>query len=182
MHICELGDGYEDLYTEAIAYGKKGTRISVNPGSIQIKERKPELFDLLAVSEVLFVNLVEARLIAGKGDDSIRGLMSSLKALGPKYVVITDGARGAYASDGKQLDVVPAFPATIMEATGAGDAFASGFLGALLNEETHREALRWGSVNSASVIEHVGPTKGLLSHTEILKRLKAHPSFQAKEL
>lgn len=182
LHICELGDGYEHLYKDALTHAKKGVRISLNPGSIQIKEKKRELFELISVCEVLFLNMSEAHALLEKEGDAIHGIMSMLKALGPKFVVVTDGARGAYAYDGEQLDVVPAFPATMKEATGAGDAFAAGFLGALIKGKPHREALRWGSINSASVIEHVGPTLGLLSHTEIGKLLKAHPSYQTKEM
>lgn len=183
LHICELGHGYEALYKDALAQAKKGVRISLNPGSIQIKERKHEFLNLIAVCEVLFVNMAEARKIIGKDiDEGIHGIISRLKAMGPKYVVVTDGARGAYAYDGEQLDVIPAFPAPRIEATGAGDAFSSGFLGALMKGKPHHEALRWGSVNSASVIQQVGPTLGLLSHTEIVKQLKAHPSYQSKEM
>jgi len=183
LHICELGDGYEHLYTDALLHAARGTKISLNPGAIQIKENKHELKELIAVCEVLFVNMVEARQLLGReANDAVHGIMARLKAMGPKYVVVTDGPRGAYAYDGEQLDVVPAFPATMKEATGAGDAFAAGFLGALMKDKSHREALRWGSINSASVIEQVGPTKGLLSHTEINKALKAHPSYQTKEL
>ena len=42
------------------------------------------------------------------------------------------------------------------------------------------EGLRWGAVNSSSVVGFVGPTKGLLSATEIRKRLKAKPNFKVK--
>lgn len=182
LHVCELGDGYEKMYTEVTAKANGGLRVSLNPGAVQIRERKQELFELIAVCEVLFVNLVEAKAILQKPDDSIHVLTAGLKALGPKYVVITDGARGAYAYDGAQLDLAPAFPGTMVEATGAGDAFASGFLGALLKGKEHAEALRWGSVNAASVIEQVGPTAGLLSHTEIMRRIKEHPAYQSREM
>ncbi len=183
LHVCELGNGYERLYRDAVTQAKKGVRISLNPGGIQIREMKQELLDLIGAAEVLFVNMTEARRIIGKeSDDAIHGIMARLKAMGPKYVVVTDGPRGAYAYDGKQLDVVPAFPAVRKEATGAGDAFATGFLGALIMGKPHREALRWASVNSAAVIEQVGPTLGLLSHMEIMKQLKAYPSYQTKEL
>lgn len=182
LHISELGEGYEALYKDAIRAAAKGIRISLNPGSIQLKERKRELFDLIAVSEVLFLNLGEAKTLLLKEEAGIHGVMATLKALGPKYVVVTDGEHGAYAYDGKQLDVAPAFPTTFKEATGAGDAFSTGFVGALIKGLPHREALRWGAVNAASAVEHVGPTEGLLSHLDITKRLKSHPSFQTKEL
>ena len=184
IHISELGGGYEKLYNDAIALVKKrGVRLSFNPGSIQIKERKPVLFKLMAITEVLFLNMTEARTVIGaENGEEIRSIMLKLKTLGPHYVVVTDGQNGAYAFDGQQLDHVPMFPGARVEATGAGDAFATGFLGALLKGKKHAEALRWAAVNAASVVSEVGPTKGLLSHTEIQTRLKARKSFKSLEM
>jgi sugar/nucleoside kinase (ribokinase family) len=97
-------------------------------------------------------------------------------------VVITDGKNGAYSFDGQELLHCPIFPGKLVEATGAGDAFATGYLGALMSGQLHDEALRWGAVNSASVIGKVGPTAGLLTATEIRTRLKKHPGFKTKPM
>jgi sugar/nucleoside kinase (ribokinase family) len=184
LHISELGGGYEKLYRDAIALiNKRGVRLSFNPGSIQIHEQKKIFFELIGVTEVLFLNMVEARkIVKAENGEEIRGIMLKLKALGPHYVVVTDGQNGAYAFDGEQLEHVPMFPGKRVEATGAGDAFSTGFLGALLKGKNHAEALRWASVDAASVVGQVGPTAGLLTHTEIQTRLKARKSFQAKEI
>jgi sugar/nucleoside kinase (ribokinase family) len=184
MHISELGDDYEKLYAEvAKVSAKKEILISFNPGVVQLTEKKPELYQLLKATTVLFLNLSEAKLLLDiKSEIEIHRLIAKIKALGPQFVVITDGKNGAYAYDGLQLDFAPAFPGKMVEATGAGDAFSTGFLGALMHGQGHDEALRWGSVNATSVINFVGPTKGLLSHTEIKKRLKARPNFKTKEM
>ncbi len=182
IHISELGGDYETLYREAITLIKtRGVRLSFNPGSIQIKQQKPTFFDLLAATEVLFLNMDEAHRVAKtENGEEIRSIMLKLKALGPHYVVVTNGQNGAYAFDGEQLNHVPMFPGKRVEATGAGDAFSTGFLGALLKGKSHAEALRWASVNAASVVGSVGPTKGLLTHTNIQARLKARKSFKVK--
>lgn len=184
MHISELGDDYEILYGEvARECAKKKIKISFNPGAVQISERKNELLELLKVTEVLFVNLSEAKLLLRvKGELEIHQIIVKLKALGPKYVVVTDGKNGAFAYDGKQLDFAPAFPAKFVEATGAGDSFSTGFLGALMHNQPHSEALRWGAVNAASVIGHVGPTTGLLTHTEIKRQLAARKTYKTREM
>ena len=162
---------------------KNNTKISLNPGTIQISEKSKELFELIKHTDLLFLNKVEADTLLGitKKTD-IRTILSHLSQLGPTYVVVTDGKNGAYAFNGVQFDYTPMFPGKRVEATGAGDAFASGFLGALVFDNNHAEALRWGSVNAASVVGEIGPTKGLLSHTEIKKRLKAKPKYKTKEL
>ena len=184
MHISELGSGYERLYSDVVRYVRnKGIKISLNPAVVQIQERKKELLELLKSTGILFLNLSEAKMLLRVGEKiEIHNMMARLKQMGPAYVVVTAGPNGAYAFDGEQLDFAPAFPAERVEVTGAGDAFASGFLGAIMHGKKHGEALKWGSVNGASVIGHVGPTEGLLTHTEIKKRLKARPSYKTKEL
>lgn len=184
IHVSELGGGYEKLYKDAIALvNKRGVRLSFNPGSIQIQERKPIFFDLLAATEVLFLNMHEARkVVAADNGEEIRSIMLKLKALGPHYVVVTDGQNGAYAYDGQRLDHVPMYPGKRVEATGAGDAFAVGFLGALLKGKLHHEALRWAAVNATSVVGAVGPTAGLLTHTAIQHQLQTRKSFKTQEL
>lgn len=184
IHISELGKGYEKLYRDLIKAKKtKKFKISFNPGAVQINERKKELYELMKIADVVFLNKVEALTILkeeAEMDDHI--IMANLKNIGPAYVVVTDGRNGAFAFDGKQLDYAPMFPGKRVEATGAGDAFATGFLGALMHGKPHAEALKWGSVNAASVVNQIGPTKGLLSHTKIKQRLKARPSYKTKEL
>ncbi len=182
VHIAELGEGYDALYSDAIKLAKaKRVRVSFNPGSIQLEERKDILFKLIKSTEVLFLNLNEARKVLGAPKtEAVSMIMKQLLKLGPKFVVVTDGKLGAYAHDGKKLVYVPMFPGKRIEATGAGDAFSTGFLGALLKGKNAGEGLRWGAVNSASVVGQIGPTAGLLSSVEIRHRLKQHPNFKVK--
>lgn len=184
LYLSEQGPKYKNLYKDVVAAKKgKGFKIGINPGTIQIRERSKELFRLIKASDILFVNRVEAlQILDIKEELEIHNLMAELIKLGPKYAVMTDGKNGAYAFDGEQLDFAPMFPGERVEATGAGDAFATGFLGALMHGQHHDEALRWGSVNAASVVGEIGPTKGLLSHAEIKKRLKANPDYKTEEL
>ncbi|MFH1631820.1 MAG: carbohydrate kinase family protein [bacterium] len=184
IHISELGEGYVSLYKDLIRLKtQRDVNISFNPGAIQIEERKKELFDLIKHSAVLILNKDEAKdLLQLKGEPQPHFIMAKLMGLGAKYVVVTDGRAGAYAFDGDQLDFAPMFPGERVEATGAGDAFATGFLGALMHGKRHNCALQWGAVNAASVVNEIGPTRGLLTHTEIKRRLKARPSYKTEEL
>lgn len=184
MHISELGNGYEKLYRDAIAIKKhNGTLISFNPGTVQLNEKKSILFDLLSVTDILFLNMNEARSLLSIADnDSIHGIMAGLHNLGAEKIVVTDGAHGAYAFSGTSLMFIPIFPGNRVEATGAGDAFSSGFLGAILHNYTIDEALKFGSVNASSVIGSIGPTAGLQTFTDIKKTLSGHPNYQTQKL
>jgi ribokinase len=94
-------------------------------------------------------------------------LARELSKLGPKIVVVTDGPAGAYCFDGDKDYFAPIIEAPVIERTGAGDAFGSGFMAAIIYGKSVEDALLWGSKNSASVLGHVGPQKGLLTTKEI---------------
>lgn len=183
VYVAEMGSGYEQIYKDVVAYKKAdGIKIAMNPGSIQIKELKQELYDLISVCDVLFVNREEARIITKVDTLEIHKLSGALFEMGPKHVVITDGKNGAYEFGGHDLRFCPIFTGDAVEATGAGDAFGTGYLGALIHEKTCAEGLLWGSVNAASVVGHVGPQAGLLSAEEIQKRLASRPEHKIENL
>lgn len=180
LHVAEIGNGYTSIFKEILAYEKKThTPVSINPGIIQIKERSKELFSLIKVSRVLFVNAKEAALLTKLPlETPPKKLLVALQKLGPHTVVMTDGANGAYAAHQQGIFFAPPFPATRIEATGAGDAFSAGVLGALLEKQKLSEALAWGSTNAASVIEYIGPTAGLLSVAHIAQRLRSEKRYR----
>ena len=181
LYVGEMGKGYEKVYKQVADYAKlDGVKIAMNPGSIQIQERKKTLYNLFPYLEALFVNREEAQILTRASTNEVHKLAGALFKYGPKHVIITDGKQGAYEFSGGELNFCPIFPGKLVEATGAGDAFASGTLGALMHGESCSEGLRWGAVNSASVVGYVGPTAGLLSAAEINKRLKAKPRFNVK--
>ncbi len=183
VHVGEMGHGYEAIYRSIAARARNnGIKVSVNPGTIQIQEKDPTLFELLQETDILFVNREEARSITGSNSLEIHHLAPALRALGCQEVVITDGKNGAYHFDGKAIIFCPIFPGAAVETTGAGDAFATGFLGARLMGLASSDSMRWGAVNSASVVAYVGPTKGLLSQSQIKARLQKAKSFKVKTL
>jgi sugar/nucleoside kinase (ribokinase family) len=70
---------------------------------------------------------------------------------------------------------MPVYPHTPVEATGAGDAFASTVVSALILGKTLHEALSWAPINSMSVVQQVGAQKGLLTREKLEEYLKNAP-------
>ncbi len=184
FYVCELGKGYRPLYKRLIKVLETDhCHLAINPGAIQIEELRPELYALLAKSALIFLNVGEARTVVKlKGSAKIAQILAAVWRLNKKKAVVTDGRAGAYSFDGEEMLFIPTFPGRRVEATGAGDAFASGVLGAILHGLSLAEALRWGAVNSASVVGRVGPQAGLLSERGIKKQLREHSSFKARIL
>jgi ribokinase len=127
----------------------------------------------------LFLNKEEAALFVPTATTIVEQL-HGLRDLGPTVVVITDGTNGSYVYDGGTTWSLPILPAPVVERTGCGDAYASGFLSAVMNNQVIPEAMRWGTANAASVIGRVGSQAGLLTRTEIDKMLSTHPKLQPK--
>ena len=105
--------------------------------------------------------------------------------LGPKIVVLTDGIRGSYAYDGMEFLFMPIYPdpKPPYERTGAGDAFSSTVVSAIILGKTLSEALAWGSINAMSVVQEIGAQRGLLSREKIEEYLKIAPEhYEARKI
>lgn len=124
------------------------------------KDEAMELFSRLEKKSSLSFTLDKERL------QSEEYLASTLARNGrSRFVVITDGSRGAWVYDrssdsvfrqeGKNIDV-------IKDSTGAGDSFTSGFLSAILHGKSIKTALRWGVLNATNVIKYYGAKEGLI--------------------
>lgn len=163
---------------------RTGAKLLYNPGTYQIEAGVKKSLQLLSLTEVFVVNLEEAEKIVGRssGKNEVKRLLKDLHNLGPKIVVITDGGKGSYALSNDKYYQLDIFPAHLVEMTGAGDAYATGFLAAMFYGKEVVEAMRWGAANGAAVIEQIGPQAGLLSYDKMQERLKANLKIVAKEI
>lgn len=180
IFLGALPDGHTLLHTQIVKKAKKdGVKIGYNPGAHELRDGIDGMKDLLKVLEVFIVNKEEAWRLIGQ-DEDIKILLTKLRKYGPKLVVITDGKNGATCFDGDNFYFQPIFNLPMVEKTGAGDAFATGLVAALIQGLEVKMALRYGAANSASVVGHVGAQAGLLNKSQIKKLLNEHKETHAK--
>lgn len=85
-------------------------------------------------------------------------------------IVITDGKQGGVVLvDGVEVIRYQADKITSIEETGAGDAFTSGFISALLVGKSVPECVEWGKKNASHVIQFMGGKEGLLTKEKMEK-------------
>jgi ribokinase len=84
-------------------------------------------------------------------------------------LVLTLGEQGAQIGEER----VPAFPATAVDTTGAGDAFTAAFAVAIAEGLDPLEAVRWGCAAGAHMVEHPGVVPGLPTRAELEERLSS---------
>ena len=158
-------------------------KLAFQPGTFQMEVGAERLHRIYRRSEVLILNREEAVTVGGGKHDDVHDLLDKLHALGPKIVVITDGPKGAYASDGQNRYRMPLYPdpSPPVDRTGAGDSFASTFVAALIKGNTIEGALQWAPINSMSVVQEVGAQAGLLTERELEAWLRKSPeSYRPK--
>lgn len=180
LYLSSVGEHALDYHDQLADWlvAEPDVRFAFQPGTFQLAAGATRLARLYRRADVLLCNRQEAARIGGAGCADLAALVSSLHALGPATVVVTDGGAGAYASAGGQRLFVPAFPdaAAPLDRTGAGDAFSSTLVAGLARGLPLEEALAWAPVNAMSVVQHVGTQAGLLEEQALRHLLEDAPA------
>ena len=177
-YLTSTGEAFEEYFGHIYEWvGRCSPRVAFNPGGRQIAKGIGWLQKYLGVTELLIVNREEAEEIVGLKETygEEKKLIDALKQYGPKKIVVTDGMNGTFAFDGIEYWHASVFPIEATERTGAGDAFSTGCIAALINGKPMQEALLWGTANATSVVQQIGPQAGLLDKqgmNEWLERAK----------
>jgi sugar/nucleoside kinase (ribokinase family) len=173
VYLTSMGESFRPFYNHFIEWIKKNpsTKLVFNPGSWQLRGGLPAIQEVMSLTYLIYVNREEAEKLTGFGESAgkERDLLIALNKIGPKVCIVTDGGNGSFAYDSINGKFLKAgiLPVDAYERTGAGDAFGSGCLSALIHGKGLDEALLWGTCNSASVIGYTGSQKGLLKLNEM---------------
>ncbi|MBW3538119.1 carbohydrate kinase family protein [Candidatus Parcubacteria bacterium] len=168
FYITSLG-GNLDLLGRLVKYAhKRGIKVALDPGQGELAQVK-KLRGLLTHVEVLKANRQEMRQIFG--GDEIKDIIGRAFGICP-YIVLTDGAGGTYATDSDKIYHAGQYQKVkVVDRTGAGDAFGSGFVTALAKGWPLEDALTLASANATAVVQKVGAKAGILK-TGRLRRMK----------
>ncbi len=142
-----------------------GIKIMFNPGVKEL-ENKKELVALLKYVDILNVNKAEAgKIVPGV---VLTELLYHLNSY-VETVIITDGPMGGIAGNGSEVYRFGIYEdKKVKDATGAGDAFGSGFLAHLADKKSFKASLVFASANSTAVVSKLGANRGILTGDEVL--------------
>lgn len=136
-----------------------GAKVMFNPAGTELTQLD-ELKAVLKDVEVLCLNKEEMQSVVGEG--GLEELVKKGLDLCP-VIIVSDGANGVCASDGKTIVKAGIYEdVPVVDRTGAGDAFASGFLSQWSCGSSLRDAVIFGSANSTSVVSKIGAKAGIL--------------------
>lgn len=175
LFVSSLTGDTTEQTKQILSYmGKNKTKLILAPSTSQLRDGYKNFKKLLLGAEMIFLNRNEAIEIAfneKNKNSSVQSLIKLLHSLGPKVVCLTDGIKGAYAGDNKKTYFSPIVKVKTVDVTGAGDAFASGFLGFYIEGYSIQKSLKAGIINSANVVKYIGTTKGLLDRVTIKSKM-----------
>ena len=162
FYITSLA-GNLNLLNKIFAFAKTNkVKIFWNPGGDELKLGKDKLAKLIKQAYIFDLNKEEAQKLTGQKE--IKAIFKELNRLSPGYNIVTDGANGAYLSDGTLIYWAKAIGSKVINTTGAGDAFGSGFCSGMILKNDWDYGLRLGILNSDGVLKKMGAKNGLLKH------------------
>ncbi len=174
IYITSLGGNTALVLHIAKWAAKKKINIAYNPGSQELKKGIRVFDQLFKYITVLAMNLEEAQLLTGAKSRDIKMLTNKILRPGMN-LLLTDGPRGSYLATDQGTYFARPRGIKVISRTGAGDAFGSGTVAAIMKGYALEDALRVGTLNAESVIQHYGAKKGILTAwpTEaLLKQVK----------
>lgn len=157
---------------------KNKTLIAFNPSGYFIGMGMKKLKPLLAKTKVLILNREEAANLTDINYQKEKEIFKKLDEFTPGIAAMTDAEKGVLVSDGHKIYQAGVFQEkSVIDRTGAGDAFSSGFVAGLIQKKEKcakglcqpyniEYAIKLGSANATSVIEKIGAKAGILTKRE----------------
>jgi len=152
----------EKIVTRA---AKAGIQVALNPSGAELAEAA-KLRTVLEDVAVLLANKEEMKqIVEGSTLEELVRHGNNLV----RMVVVSDGPRGVMATDGSKIVEAGTYEdVPVVDRTGAGDAFGSGFVAWHAIGKSLEDAVTFASANATSVVTQIGATAGILhAHSHI---------------
>lgn len=149
-HIVHLTGMYWEVVEEV---SKHADYLSLNPGTALVSYGMEKLGKILKRTNVLFLNRREVSLLTG--DDYNTGARK-LVEFGVSQVVVTCGRQGACLYTADEIIHSPTSTVNSLDTTGAGDAFAAGFIAGVVKNKKLEKCLQMGNELASSCVERLG--------------------------
>lgn len=156
---------------------KKEAFVAMNPSGFYLKMGADRLRPILKNLDLIVLNREEGAALTGQKYDDEKGIFKKFDEMVGGIAVMTDGPKGVMVSDGKKIYRAGIYKEKrIVDRTGAGDSFGSGFVAGLLGHGSNKgksfgesdimRAIKLGSANATSNVEEVGAQTGILTKKE----------------
>jgi ribokinase len=171
FYIAGLSGKSAKTLVPIVNFAKKNKiKVALDPSRTQISMGWRGMKNALSKLDVLKLNQEEAARLTGLPYYKEKEVFRRLDKIIPGIIAMTKGPGGIIVSDGKNLYRAGVFKEKRhIDRTGAGDAFGSGFVAGLIRTGKIEQAIRLGSANATSMVEHLGAKAGILTRSQFLR-------------
>ncbi|MCL4387515.1 carbohydrate kinase family protein, partial [Patescibacteria group bacterium] len=163
IYLADLRGKVFTLINQVVALAKEnGIKVFFVPGVGELEWGLNKLVKISNNSEIVIMNKAELGGLLQEDINELDMTQDFTNIFGCKIVVITQDIEGSFAYNGFKVFHEPAKRVKAVDATGAGDAYASGFLAEFIRTGEISAAMEMGTRNAAAVIAKIGAQKGLL--------------------
>ena len=138
----------------------QGSKIAVNLSLYLARKGVRKLSNLLKNADILIINKEEARALTKKKE--YKDIFKILSVHTKGIIVITDGFNTIHSYYNNKTIVKKIKKIKPVDTTGAGDAFASGFVYGIIKGKSIPQSLNYGHKEALSVLRHIGAKDNLL--------------------
>lgn len=124
----------------------------------------------IAQADIALPSLDDATILTGLTDPD--AIADFYLRLGPRIVVVKNGAAGALLATPDQRVHIPPFPCNPVDATGAGDAFCGSFLARLILGDAPEPAARYAACAAALKCEGFGAVAPIPTRSQVLQAME----------
>ena len=133
--------------------------LSFDPGMLYVQKGFDELKPILERTNILLINESELRLLCNNSKSSLKELAIGFLDLGIETIVVKQGSKGVFAMNNQEDCEVESYECDVVDTTGAGDSFNSGFLYSYLKGYDLEKSCRIGNWVASKSIEGFGMEK-----------------------
>ena len=169
LSLNSLG-GHLDLFKKSIEWAiANNMKIVTNPGTKELAHGLDKIKSLLSRCHIVSLNQEEAATLTGIPYNEEERLFKYTDEIIDGIFVMTKGSSGVSVSDGKNIYSAGIPLSPVIERTGAGDAFFSGFSAEIMRSNDIVKAIQLGTANATSVVQHYGGKEGILKRDDLGK-------------
>lgn len=162
LFLDSLGGNY-DLFKDSVQWAKdNGIKVVSNPGGKELAHGLEKIRDILSSIDIVIMNQEEASDLLGIPFNNEEDLFKKMDEIVKGIFVLTKGPLGVSVSDGKNIYTASIPDSPVVERTGAGDAFSSGFVSEYMRSNDIEKAIQYATANASSVVTKIGAKDGIL--------------------
>lgn len=174
FYLAPLSGQTCDIFEYLVNFANKNKiKIAVNPGKYQLSLPQKILKNIFKKIDVLILNQEEACFLTKIPFQKEKEIFKKIDEVCPGIAIMTRGEQGVVVSDGKYLYRAKPNKSMVVDKTGAGDSFGSGFISEYIKTNGDIvSAIQFGIANATTCLQKIGAKQGLLKQTNKWQKVK----------